>query len=395
MTTPDDRRPGRTPRQPSQATDDRQARSRRAPLFPLADDDIEPSARRRPPSPLGDLVADIDHALPTKAAPPRPAARPPAESREAARQPAPPSAPREAAERRREAQPAPRPAAVRDRPAAPRKELRVAPIDELVEAQSAPLRQARVRFDDTAGDLARLEHDLASRGRLGHGGYLAPAPPASSVSQWVWLGVIALASVLVLTTMGGGGGGAAFSRWGSFLSGGGAELESRAALFAGQARPVGDYALKAPPSITPAVIDRILASYGSPAAGTGEVWYNLGLKYGIDPAFAVAFFIHESAAGTAQAWAGLKPDGSTTHNVGNIICAGYASCYGRFRDYPSWSEGIEDWYRLIDVEYLQGRGHQTVADIIPVYAPSVENDVQGYINVVQGMVDEWRSQGAP
>jgi hypothetical protein len=142
------------------------------------------------------------------------------------------------------------------------------------------------------------------------------------------------------------------------------------------------------------VIDSILSSYGSPAAGTGQLWYDIGVKYGIDPAFAVAFFIHESGAGTAAGWAGLKPDGSSTHNVGNIICAGYGSCYGRFRDYPSWSEGIEDWYQLIDVEYLTGRGHTTVADIIPVYAPSVENDVQGYVNVVQGLVDQWRTQEA-
>ncbi len=272
----------------------------------------------------------------------------------------------------------------------------MAPDDELIEAQTAPLRQARVHYDRASVDLARLEHDMAARGQLGHGGYLAPAPPAMSLNHWVWIGVIALASVLVLATLGGGGGGAAFSRWSNLLGGAGdAEVETRTALFAAQTRPAGDYSLRAPPSLTPQAIDRILESYGSPAAGTGEVWYNLGLQYGIDPAFAIAFFVHESAAGTAQAWAGLKPDGSTTHNVGNIICAGYATCYGRFRDYPSWSEGIEDWYRLIDVEYLQGRGHQTVADIIPVYAPSIENDVQGYVNVVQNMVDDWRSQGAP
>jgi hypothetical protein len=127
--------------------------------------------------------------------------------------------------------------------------------------------------------------------------------------------------------------------------------------------------------------------------GSGQDWYNLGLQYGIDPAFAVAFFIHESSAGANPNWAGIKPGGATTHNVGNIICAGYPTCYGRFRDYGSWREGIEDWYQLIDVEYLKGRGHRTVADIIPVYAPSFENDVQGYINSVNRLVDEWRTAG--
>ncbi len=71
------------------------------------------------------------------------------------------------------------------------------------------------------------------------GGYLAPAPLASGMGSWAWLGIVALASLLVLVTLGGGGGVAGFSRWGGLLAGGGPELESRASLFAGQARPVG------------------------------------------------------------------------------------------------------------------------------------------------------------
>ncbi|MGQ9529604.1 MAG: hypothetical protein ACUVUA_17965, partial [Chloroflexus sp.] len=145
----------------------------------------------------------------------------------------------------------------------------------------------------------------------------------------------------------------------------------------------------------PAQIDRILQSYGSPATGTGEIWYRFGVEYNIDPAYALAFFIHESGAGTNPNWAGFKPDGSTTHNVGNIICAGYPTCYGRFRDYPTWEAGIADWYRLIDVEYIRGRGLQTVAEVIPIYAPSIENDVQGYINVVTRLVDQWRTGNIP
>ncbi|MGC8951258.1 glucosaminidase domain-containing protein [Chloroflexus sp.] len=158
---------------------------------------------------------------------------------------------------------------------------------------------------------------------------------------------------------------------------------------------LGDHRLRSAPSLTPAQIDEILRSYGSPATGTGEIWYRLGLEYNIDPAYAIAFFIHESGAGTNPNWAGMKPDGSTTHNVGNIICAGYPTCYGRFRDYPDWETGIADWYRLIDVEYIRWRGLQTVADIIPIYAPSFENDVQGYIQVVTGLVDRWRSGQIP
>lgn len=153
----------------------------------------------------------------------------------------------------------------------------------------------------------------------------------------------------------------------------------------------GRYAVQGPPSLTAGAIDTILQVYHSPATGTGQVWVSYGQRYGIDPIFALAFFVHESQAGTHPNWAGLKPDGSTTHNVGNIICAGYAQCYQRFRDYPSWEEGIHDWYRLIAVEYIQGRGATTVEQIIPIYAPALENDVAAYIATVKQLVDRWRA----
>jgi len=38
---------------------------------------------------------------------------------------------------------------------------------------------------------------------------------------------------------------------------------------------------------------------------------------------------------------------------------------------------------------------QTVTDVIPIYAPSIENDVQGYINVVTRLVDQWRAGNIP
>jgi hypothetical protein len=149
-----------------------------------------------------------------------------------------------------------------------------------------------------------------------------------------------------------------------------------------------------PPSISAQQIDRILAEWQSPAAGTGATWVELGVRYGIDPAYALAFFIHESGAGTAPGWAGRKPDGSTTHNIGNIICAGYQRCYGRFRDYASWEEGIADWYRLIAVDYVEWRGVHTVEEIVPIYAPAVENNVPVYIDTVNRLVAEWRASQA-
>ncbi|HWQ13479.1 MAG TPA: hypothetical protein VNL77_11800 [Roseiflexaceae bacterium] len=170
-------------------------------------------------------------------------------------------------------------------------------------------------------------------------------------------------------------------------------VEVNPADFPQLATPPGENTVVGPPTITAEQIDAILAEYGSPAAGTGRVWLELGLRYKIDPAYALAFFIHESGAGTNPAWAGIKPDGSTTHNVGNIICAGYPTCFNRFRDYANWEAGIEDWYKLIAVEYIGGRGTHTVEQIIPIYAPSVENNVPAYIDAVNRLVQSWRAAG--
>jgi hypothetical protein len=162
-----------------------------------------------------------------------------------------------------------------------------------------------------------------------------------------------------------------------------------AAAPAAQAKP--GMSIVGPPTVSPQVIDSVLAEYNSPATGKGQVIHDLGVKYGIDPAFLLAFFIHESRAGTSPRWAGLKPDGSTTHNVGNIICTSGWRCYGRFRDYDSWEAGIEDWYRLLRDLYVGKWNRTTVEEIIPKYAPASDNnDEAAYIKQVRTMVESWR-----
>jgi hypothetical protein len=145
------------------------------------------------------------------------------------------------------------------------------------------------------------------------------------------------------------------------------------------------------PTVSPALIDAVLAKYHSPAAGKGQAIHDLGAQYGIDPAFLLAFFIHESSAGTNPRWAGIKPDGTTTHNIGNIVCTQGWRCHGRFRDYPSWEAGIEDWYKLITELYVGTWNRTTVEAIIPKYAPASDNNNEAaYINQVRTMVERWR-----
>lgn len=149
-----------------------------------------------------------------------------------------------------------------------------------------------------------------------------------------------------------------------------------------------------PPTISVAHIERVLSEYHSPAVGHGQEIYDLGIKYDINPAITLAFFIHESSAGTNPHWAGLKPDGSSTYNIGNIVCTPGYQCYGRFRDYGSWSEGIEDWYKLIKDLYVGEWGRTTVDQIIPKYAPASDNnDETAYINGVKQLVNQWQQEG--
>jgi hypothetical protein len=134
------------------------------------------------------------------------------------------------------------------------------------------------------------------------------------------------------------------------------------------------YTVTGPPTISAAFIDRVLAAYGSPAAGTGEALYDLGVETGIDPVYALAFFLHEDSFGET----GI---GAANHSLGNIRCsAGYA-CQNGFRSYATWADAYQDWYHLILYGYVRGQvtiplaGHgcSTVDEIVPVYAPASDH----------------------
>jgi hypothetical protein len=138
------------------------------------------------------------------------------------------------------------------------------------------------------------------------------------------------------------------------------------------------------PSLSAQQIDKILCNAGSPACGTGQTFYNDSLTYGIDDAYALGFFHHESGYG-------LNGAATETRNVGNIVCSEGYDCIGRFRAYSSWSAGIDDWYRLIKDVYIS-QGHTTVESIIPIYAPpSDNNDCSAYISAVETDVQNWRA----
>lgn len=155
----------------------------------------------------------------------------------------------------------------------------------------------------------------------------------------------------------------------------------------GVPRVAGDLAVMRAPSISVNGIRQILRQYGSPAVDDADAMYELGVRYGIDPAICLAFFIVESSAGTR----GMAVE---TRSVGNIrATAGYVNHRG-YRKYSSWREGMEDWYRLITRLYVQEWKLTTVDAIVPVYAPAEDNNDPGrYSATVRRLVNEWRQGG--
>ena len=144
------------------------------------------------------------------------------------------------------------------------------------------------------------------------------------------------------------------------------------------------YQVDSAPTITVERIEAVLREFNSPAAGTGQAFYDLGVQYGINPAVALAFFIHESACGT-------KGVARFTKSIGNIrVTPGYRD-YEGYRAYDTWEQGIEDYYKLIRELYIDGWGLRTVAQILPRYAPPADNnDTDAYIRNVERLMDSWR-----
>ena len=167
--------------------------------------------------------------------------------------------------------------------------------------------------------------------------------------------------------------------------------DSRPAANKGDGAPApvsrsGDpFDVRGAPTVDAPTIKRILRSYGSPAVDAADAMYALGVQYGIDPAFCLAFFIHESTAGTAGV-------ARVTKSVGNIrTTPGYRDYQG-YRHYDSWEQGIDDWYQLISDLYIGAWGLTTVDAIIPVYAPSSDgNNPTGYVATVKKLVGGWRA----
>jgi hypothetical protein len=145
------------------------------------------------------------------------------------------------------------------------------------------------------------------------------------------------------------------------------------------------YSVVAGPSLPVAFMNQVLATYKSPASGRGQALYDLGVQYGIDPAFALAFFLHESTMGT-------RGEATKSRSLGNLRCIPNYRCEDNFAQFDSWEDGFKAWYQLIRNLYVAQWKLTTVDQIIPKYAPAADhNDEQAYIGSLKHALDVWHS----
>ncbi|MBX0330855.1 hypothetical protein K2Z83_24660 [Oscillochloris sp. ZM17-4] len=155
-----------------------------------------------------------------------------------------------------------------------------------------------------------------------------------------------------------------------------------------QARAADGLTFKSAPRISQSSFVAILQRAGSPAAPEADSLYTTITSYGLDPAVALAFFQHESSFCLAGACAN-----GNLHNWGMlrrpVKADRSAGIVGGFVRYASWQDGVSDWCELILFRYVN-RGLETVEKVIPIYAPSSDNNVpSAYINTIRRVVAAW------
>ena len=134
------------------------------------------------------------------------------------------------------------------------------------------------------------------------------------------------------------------------------------------------------PDISATFIDTVLKNAGSPAYGIGQDLYQDGLTAHIKPSFALSIFHMESSYGLY----GVAPH---NHSIGNI-----RNGRNGYRFYATWKDSVKDFYQLIQTVYI-AQGLTTVAQILPVYAPSSDgNNPDQYVQVVRSDMTQWSKQ---
>lgn len=157
------------------------------------------------------------------------------------------------------------------------------------------------------------------------------------------------------------------------------------------------------PCISADAIKQILSAAGSPIADKAQTFFDMGVKYGIDPAIALAFFKKESNYGQSvgcnvpsitknpgnikispsrctEQWYNNDPTKCTSDSIADLQERGFCK-------FSTWEEGIEAWYKAISNSPYIADGKTTVDSVFPTYAPVTEYPAQ-----VKQWVNAWRTQ---
>lgn len=159
----------------------------------------------------------------------------------------------------------------------------------------------------------------------------------------------------------------------------------------------GAFSIVGPPTISKATMQEVLCRprHGAipPACGYVDQIYAVLVNAGFDPAFWMTFAAKETEFGSTGP--GRPPD----YNFHNIRCNAWdgGGCNrnysGGFSSYDSYMRGVQAWTELMCCRNVYvDRGRVTPEDIIPVYAPSFENDTALYIAQVKKWMTTWRAQ---
>lgn len=146
----------------------------------------------------------------------------------------------------------------------------------------------------------------------------------------------------------------------------------------------GTYSIVGPATIDADFINQVLAHYNSPMIGQGQLFENISRYCGLDPAFVLAFYMHESSFGlSGEARESLSP--------GNLRCIPGVKCQDGYAWFDSWQDGLMVQCRLLRNLYVDGWGLSTPDLIIPKYAPAADhNNEAAYEYALKHAVDTWR-----
>lgn len=149
-----------------------------------------------------------------------------------------------------------------------------------------------------------------------------------------------------------------------------------------------DHLIAGPPTLSQETFTDALEHRQSPAFIEADLLWETCLAWGVNPAVALAFFVHESSAGTA----GIAV---RTKNWGNLRAGPGAYTVDQgFAWYACWVTGLNDWCSLLRGDLYERAGLRTVSQVTPRYAPSddANNPVQ-YAQAVNAQVDAWAAMG--